>query len=154
MDHWNEPLDLEIGDTIIWRGEGIVNEEGMILISPGMKGKVITRSWSSKTGKKCEGPLGTEKAYGRLMRKKAGVRCFQFHALRHSAASLVESRNIPIGSIQRILGHSSRMTTEIYLHQIAQADRHAVKVLEQSDSGDFLIHESHTGGESSLTQSP
>ncbi len=36
--------DLEIGDTIIWRGEGMRNEQGMILISPGMKGKVITRS--------------------------------------------------------------------------------------------------------------
>ena len=44
MDHWKEPLDLEIGDTIIWRGEGMGNTEGMILISPGMKGKVITRS--------------------------------------------------------------------------------------------------------------
>ena len=44
MDHWKEPLDLEIGDTIIWRGEGMKNQEGMILISPGMKGKVITRS--------------------------------------------------------------------------------------------------------------
>ncbi len=44
MDHWKDPLDLEIGDTIIWRGEEMRNEEGMILISPGMKGKVITRS--------------------------------------------------------------------------------------------------------------
>ena len=44
MDRWKEPLDLEIGDTIIWRGEGRQNEEGMILISPGMRGKVITRS--------------------------------------------------------------------------------------------------------------
>ena len=47
MDHWKEPLDLEIGDTIIWRGEGMrlrCDKEGMVLISPGMKGKVITRS--------------------------------------------------------------------------------------------------------------
>ena len=46
MDHW-KVVDLEIGDTIIWRGEGmrICNDtEGMMLISPGMKGKVITRS--------------------------------------------------------------------------------------------------------------
>ena len=46
MDPWKEPLDLEIGDTIIWRGEGMQNEEGMTLISPGMRGKVITRSES------------------------------------------------------------------------------------------------------------
>ena len=44
---WREPLDLEIGDTIIWRGEGMRirdDKDGMILISPGMRGKVITRS--------------------------------------------------------------------------------------------------------------
>ena len=109
--------------------------------------------WSSKTRKKCEGPYGRRKRLKDGLCKKAGVRCFQFHALRDSAASLMESRNIPIRSIQRILGHSSRMTTEIYLHQIAEADRYAVKVLEQSASCDFLTHESHTGGESSMTQS-
>ncbi len=47
MDHWKEPLNLEIGDTIIWRGDEmrIRNDtEGMMLISPGMRGEVITRS--------------------------------------------------------------------------------------------------------------
>ena len=47
MDPWKDPLDLDIGDTIIWRGEGMRlrhDTEGLILISPGMRGKVITRS--------------------------------------------------------------------------------------------------------------
>ncbi len=47
MDPWKDLLDLEIGRTIIWRGEGMRmrnDKEGMILISPGMKGRVITRS--------------------------------------------------------------------------------------------------------------
>ena len=47
MAPWKEPLDLEIGDTIIWRGDGMRigdDREGIILISPGIKGKVITRS--------------------------------------------------------------------------------------------------------------
>ena len=46
-DLGKRPLDLEIGDTILWRGDDMRirnEEEGMILISPGMKGKVITRS--------------------------------------------------------------------------------------------------------------
>ena len=33
MDPWKEPLDLEIGDTIIWRGDDLRirnDEEGMI----------------------------------------------------------------------------------------------------------------------------
>ncbi len=37
-------MGLDIGDTIIWRGDEMRNEEGVILISPGMKGKVTTRS--------------------------------------------------------------------------------------------------------------
>ncbi len=44
MDHRKEPLDLEIGDTIIWRGEGMRIEEGVILLAPGVKGTVVTRS--------------------------------------------------------------------------------------------------------------
>ncbi len=32
MDHWKKRLDLEIGDTIIWRGEGLRNEESVTLL--------------------------------------------------------------------------------------------------------------------------
>ena len=47
MYHWKDPLDLEIGDTILWRGDEMRvrnDTEGMIRIFPGMRGKVITRS--------------------------------------------------------------------------------------------------------------
>ena len=47
MDHLKEPLDLEIGDIITGRGEGMRirgDEEDMVLSAPGMKGKVITGS--------------------------------------------------------------------------------------------------------------
>ena len=40
-------LDLRVGDTILWRGAGMRirnDSEGMILISLGMRGKVIRRS--------------------------------------------------------------------------------------------------------------
>ncbi len=61
--------------------------------------------------------------------KKAGVKYFRFHALRHFSASLLEQSNVPIGSIQRILGHEHRTTTEIYLHSIVESERDAMKVL-------------------------
>ncbi len=32
MDHWKDPLDLGIGDCIIWRGEGMRNQEGVVLL--------------------------------------------------------------------------------------------------------------------------
>ena len=44
MAPWKDPLDLEIDDTIIWRGEVMRNEEGAILLAPSLKGKVLTRS--------------------------------------------------------------------------------------------------------------
>ncbi|MGB5157125.1 tyrosine-type recombinase/integrase [Desulfobacterium sp. N47] len=47
------------------------------------------------------------------MCSKSDVRYFRFHALRHFGASLLDTANIPIGSIQRILGHKNRLTTEI-----------------------------------------
>ena len=66
----------------------------------------------------------------RMLCEKAGVRYFRYHALRHFGASQLEQANIPIGSIQRILGHENRATTEIYLHSIGDAERRAIDVLD------------------------
>ena len=46
-------------------------------------------------------------------------------------ASIMDGNNVPIGSIQRILGHENRSTTEIYLHSIGEAERSAIAVLEK-----------------------
>jgi len=59
------------------------------------------------------------------------VRYFRFHALRHFGASVLERANVPIGSIQRLLGHKNRTTTQIYLHSIGEAEREAMAVFEQ-----------------------
>jgi integrase len=98
--------------------------------------------WSSKTGEKREGPYGRRKKLMRGLCKKAGVRYFQFHALRHSGASVMEKSNVPIGSIQRILGHENRETTEIYLHSLGQAEREAMDVFECATR--FSHTDSHT----------
>jgi integrase len=39
-------------------------------------------------------------------------RFLRYHARRHFGSSLLEQANVPIGSIQRILGHENRLTTE------------------------------------------
>ncbi len=43
MDPWQkESLNLEVGDTIIWRDEAIEVEGQPAVVTPGMKGKVLS----------------------------------------------------------------------------------------------------------------
>lgn len=44
----------------------------------------------------------------------------------------MDSLNVPIGTIQRILGHENRTTTEIYLHGVGDTERTAMAVYEQA----------------------
>lgn len=74
----------------------------------------------------------------RSLCNKVGVRYFRYHALRHLGASMLDKANVNIGSIQRILGHENRTTTEIYLRSIGEAERDAMRVFER------LSENSHT----------
>jgi hypothetical protein len=65
--------------------------------------------------------------------KKAGVKYFRFHPFRHFTASILDDSGVPIGVIQRILGHQNRKTTEGYLHSIGEAERRAMDRLEKVD---------------------
>ena len=42
------------------------------------------------------------------------------------------NNNVPIGAVQRILGHDNRTTTETYLHTLGSAERDAIAILELS----------------------
>jgi hypothetical protein len=77
----------------------------------------LVHNFLAKTGTFCEG---------------AGVKYFRYHALRHSGASIMDLKNVPIGVIQRILGHENRETTEIYLHTIGQPERQAMETYEKA----------------------
>jgi integrase len=73
------------------------------------------RYWCRKTNQWKEGPYHDRKKIMGTLCRKAGVKYFRFHALRHAGASIVDNSNVPIVAIQEILGHENRMTTEIYL---------------------------------------
>jgi len=103
--------------------------------------------WSRKAGRKIHGPYQDRKRFMKTLCQKAGVKYFRFHPLRHSGASVMENNNVPIGSIQRILGHENRKTTEIYLHSIGQAERKAVTILERASGNS---HTSLTHSENGL----
>lgn len=67
-------------------------------------------------GREVIGPYKDRKKLMKSLCNKAGVRYFRFHTIRHSGASLMDQCNVPMGAIQKVLGHESRRTTEIYLH--------------------------------------
>ena len=102
-----------------------------------------TDYWSVSENDWVVGPYKDRKRIMITLCNKAGVKYFRFHALRHFGASMLESDNIPIGTVQRILGHEDRKTTEIYLHSVGDGERLAVDCLGKSF--DEISHtDSHT----------
>ncbi len=97
---------------------------------------------SRKTGEQRQGSFRRRKRLMPGLCKKAGVRYFNFHALRHSGASVMDSLGVPIGSIQRILGHEQRSTTEIYLQSLGNSERQAMAVFEEASRNSHT--DSHT----------
>ncbi len=87
------------------------------------------RYWSTKINEWVEGPYLDRKLIMKTLCKKAGVKYFRYHGLRHCGPSLLDNANVPIGSIQRFLGHENRLTTEIYLHSMGNSERDAIALL-------------------------
>ena len=99
------------------------------------------RYWSRKKKEWIEGPYENRSKIMKTLCRKADVKYFRFHPLRHLGASTLDRANVNIGSIQRILGHENRTTTEIYLHSIGEAEREAMKIFENFEKSHT---ESHT----------
>ncbi len=78
------------------------------------------------TGKKYE---YRDKFLGTLC-KKAEVRRFCFHNLRHFGASTLSSQGTGIGDIQAVLGHSEASTTSIYIQSLNPSMINAMKGME------------------------
>jgi integrase len=64
--------------------------------------------------------------------KKAGVKYFTLHALRHLGASMLDNAGVRIGTIQKLLRHENRKTTEHYIQSIGESEREAIRILEES----------------------
>lgn len=65
--------------------------------------------------------------------KKAGLPRIKFHALRHSAASLMLAQGVPLKTIQEILGHSSiAVTSAFYAHLGDELKRTAADAMDRA----------------------
>jgi site-specific recombinase XerD len=71
----------------------------------------------------------------KLACKTAGVdNSIHFHSLRHSFASNLVQKGVPLYTIKELLGHSSISTTEIYSHLNMDSLRDAIKLLDETPS--------------------
>lgn len=72
----------------------------------------------------------------RRLLKKAELPRIKFHALRHSAASLMLAQGVPLKTIQEILGHSSiAVTSAFYAHLGDGLKRQAADAMDRALGG-------------------
>jgi integrase len=71
--------------------------------------------------------------------KKAGLRKIGWHTLRHTFASHLAMKGVPLNAVQALLGHSSITTTMRYAHLAPSTLRAAIDVLNPKTAffGDF-----------------
>lgn len=64
-----------------------------------------------------------------ILRKSAGLRKIGWHTLRHTFASHLAMRGVPMAAIKDLMGHSSITTTMMYAHVAPSALREAIYML-------------------------
>ena len=74
---------------------------------------------------------------GRLC-KRAGVKPFGFHAIRHLTASYLDRQGVELRLIQGILRHRSAMTTSRYLHSLRGAGEVLDAVMPKMPKGKVI----------------
>jgi len=65
--------------------------------------------------------------------KRAGVKIFGLHAIRHLTASILAQADVPMVTIQRILRHKNLTTTERYIRGLEPV-RPALEILSNRNS--------------------
>lgn len=64
----------------------------------------------------------------------AEIKNFRWHDLRHTFASTLANSNVPLPTLQALMGHANIKTTSLYLHATDEQKKTAVDLLEQAYS--------------------
>lgn len=137
---WTD-VDLEGGRLVVRRSVS----RGVIGTPKNGRTREVPLSKQALDGLKAQphrGPLVFCKADGSMLTKNgtkwplwnacknAGLRRIGWHCLRHSFASHLVMRGVPIRTVQELLGHSTIEMTTRYAHLSPDARRDAVKLLD------------------------
>jgi integrase len=157
---------MRMGELIALRWQDVDLVAGKITVRQNaVKGKIGT----PKSGKEREIPLSNEtiaalKSYrhlkgplvfctseGRMLKytelrhplwracKRAGLRPIQWHACRHTFASHLVMRGVPLKAVQELLGHSTIQMTMRYAHLGPEVTRDAVNLLDKPVNGNVAM---------------
>jgi len=74
--------------------------------------------------------VSIDKKEWKKLLQEAGIPHARWHDLRHTFASMLVNKKVPIFAISKFLGHKSIKTTERYLHLSAEEARNAISSLE------------------------
>ncbi len=80
-----------------------------------------------------ERPFTVRQHFMKKLCRRAGVKPFGFHAIRHLTASILAQEDVPMVTIQRILRHKNLMTTERYIRGLEPV-RPALEILSRRNS--------------------
>ncbi len=78
-------------------------------------------------------PFRVRQKHMRQVCKRAGVKAFGYHAIRHLTASILARADVPMVTIQRILRHKNLTTTERYIRGLEPV-RPALEILSNRNS--------------------
>jgi len=79
------------------------------------------------------GSFKVRQHYMKNLCKRANVKPFGFHAIRHLTASILAQADVPMVTIQRILRHKNLMTTERYIRGLEPV-KPALEILSRRNS--------------------
>ena len=140
-----EDVNLERGTVILWtrKRKGGSRQARLLPISPTLRAilEELARENAEaaspyvfvnpETGEPYYRQLPSVRLMLKRLCRKAGVKEFGFHALRHYVASrLMESQQANIVEIQRLLGHQRTTTTDAYLKSLSSGIGHLAGIIE------------------------
>jgi integrase len=120
----------------------------LVKLSPASAGPVFT--YTSKKGGIPRPVNKMRRAFATAL-KRAGIEDFRWHDLRHTAASWMRQRGVPLEVIQKILAHSDIRLTQRYAHLAPGETRDAVNAIGQAwkpARGTFRAHKPKVKGAS------